>query len=187
MAGPLIVALSGKAGSGKSTFAKMLVRKLADVGVPARKCSFASVLREECRQAFPNVDFYEKPTPPAVRKLLQAWGQLRRTEDPNYWTTALGRAIVDYEGVVVVDDLRFKNEAMWLRTEWDSVLIRLGCTNNPLTVPEDLSEIDLDDWDYWNAEWWIPYGDLHCFVGSAWQLIRGKDSVVQWMAKGGKQ
>lgn len=181
MAEPLIVALSGKAGTGKSTCADMLVHKLTDMGVPARKCSFASVLREECSQSFPKVDFYEKPTPTPVRKLLQAWGQLRRMEDPNYWTTALGRAIVDYSGVVVIDDLRFQNEALWLRTEWTSVLIRLGCTNNPLVVPTDQSEIDLDDWDYWDAEWWFPYGNLNLFPQMAWQLIRSKDTVLRWL------
>ena len=153
MAKPLIVALSGKAGVGKSTCALMLHNYLKQKNIPSMCVSFAGPLREECRQTFPNIDFYTKPTPDPVRKLLQAWGQLRRIGDPHYWINAIADRITDYPHVVIIDDLRFSNEARWLCIEHDCILIRLSIAgNNPLAVPQDVSEVDLDDWDDWDDE-----------------------------------
>jgi len=58
--------------------------------------------------------FRQKPTPPAVRRFLQEYGTWRREQDPDYW---VDRWIERYASTlskrgVVIDDLRFSNEAV---------------------------------------------------------------------------
>lgn len=45
-------------------------------------------------------------------KLLQWWGtDYRRNQSPNYWTSQVEQQIVGFEGLVLITDVRFLNEA----------------------------------------------------------------------------
>jgi len=175
----IIIALSGKAGAGKSTLARMLKRyiedHMADRGahIPVVTTSFASELRRECANAFPKVDWHQKPTPPLVRRMLQTWGQLRREGDPNYWVRAWARNLPS-GAVVIVDDLRFTNEAMYLLTEENSMLVRINTVDNPMAVDADVSETDLDTFDYFALELDVEYGDLESLLYPIWQCLRNR-------------
>ncbi len=182
MAERLIIAFSGKAGSGKSTLAHMvqrnLMQRLDDLGgcdwdLPIVVTSFADALRKECGESFPQTDFHEKPTTPLVRKMLVAWGQLRRLASPDYWVQAWA-AYAPRKGIIIVDDLRFNKEAMYLRTEEDAILIRIHTPDNPLKVEDDVSETDLDSFDYFDLRLVADYGDLESLLNTIWQHIRNR-------------
>lgn len=177
----VIVALSGKAGTGKTTCAEKLVKELQHKGIPSGRVSFAQSLRQECNQQFPHFDWWQKPTPTLMRTMLQVWGQLRRSEDENYWVDAFDGLYQHHRGVLVVDDMRFVNEAEYFKNDSPyNVLIRLECSNNPLDVPDDVSETALDDYDGFDATWHYPYGNLELFPVMAYQLLKTKaDGILR--------
>jgi len=148
-----VIALSGKRESGKSTCADYLVRKYGAV-----KVSFATALREELIAfGYPRDLIYLKPTPPEIRALLIAHGNGRRFTDPSYWVKKLLDAITGLmitAHLVVIDDLRFWNEAEKLRT-LKVDLVRVGRAWGQgrdfiKGVDDDPSETDLDEWNDWD-------------------------------------
>ena len=127
---PRIVGLAGKMGVGKDTVAAMLRMR----GYQRR--GFAEPLREELVVAlesrtaprgmrpdmavlvrsgrFTRQSVYHKPTANKMRSLLQYWGtELRRAEDPEYWIKKMD---LSGGGLYVVSDLRFANEADYVRS-----------------------------------------------------------------------
>lgn len=140
----MIIAFSGHKESGKTTCADWLVN-----GGGWQRLSFATPLRQELVQAgFPPHLVYGKPTNPVVRRLLQAWGDARREQDPNYFITPM---LADIQAhilngfSVAIDDLRYINEAEALQQE-GAVLVRLKKLNPHVVEERDChpSEHDLD-------------------------------------------
>ena len=118
-----VIALSGKMHSGKSYIADRLVREHG-----YRRMGFAEPLKDDIRHmAFKAENVRDKPG--WMRTLMQAYGQARRAEDPDYWVKRLimrlDAAYVTDRGtlfsyvptLIVIDDLRFPNEAQALK-EW---------------------------------------------------------------------
>jgi DNA helicase HerA-like ATPase len=104
------VAISGKAGSGKSTFADLLVSSLAERGICAKRFAFGTRLKQETEAAYG-----VRKGDPAGRACLVYHGERRRATDPLYWIRLLARDI-DAEGSYVfpvIDDLRFTTELAW--------------------------------------------------------------------------
>ena len=127
MSKPLLIGLSGRAGSGKSTVAGCLT---AVHGYHEK--SFANALKWEVREVIDDrlrapleaeplltalgageTDPFKKPTSLPMRRLLQWWGtEYRRSQDPAYWLKAINIP----PGVpVVISDVRFPNEADYIR------------------------------------------------------------------------
>lgn len=104
------IAFTGKSGSGKSTAA----RHLEEQGFV--RLSFAHRLKEVVEELY-GVDCSSSPKPPATRKLLQDFGVALRTFDPDVWVRALSKDLNEESpsNSIVVDDLRFQNEADFLR------------------------------------------------------------------------
>jgi len=170
-----IIAFSGKRGSGKSTAADHLVEKFY-----ARKESFAGELRGELVAGL-GIDpqlIGMKPTPAHVRKLLIAYGSFRRAEDPDYWVKKvlkkIGEATVSGTGTVIIDDLRYWNEAEKLR-EYGAVLVRIERFNYVRKflpgVDNDPSELDLDEYTDWHHRWYIGDGEVDYLRGLAENLL----------------
>lgn len=85
---------------------------------------------------------WRKPTTPAVRKLLQWWGtDYRRASDSDYWVKYWVGTDVDYitNQYIVVDDIRFPNEATHILGYPDSVLFALPLESNDTHASEDFS------------------------------------------------
>lgn len=104
---PILVAFSGKAGSGKSTIAKALVERHGFM-----RLNFAAELKRLCWNYFPRIMTTPKET---YRGLLQEVGQLFRKWNPLIWVGFVIREVHRLEkenpGMrIVVDDLRYENE-----------------------------------------------------------------------------
>lgn len=141
---PIYVALSGKAGCGKSTIAKQLVDQYGFV-----RYSFAAKVKGVCYELFPEI--MEKPKE-EHRWLLQIFGtEMCRSIDPLVWVKYLLRRVTDESyRKAVVDDCRFLNEFtalkelgfIMVRIERDKELLRKWGYNVDDLHP---SEIELDN------------------------------------------
>jgi hypothetical protein len=138
--GPRVIGLAGKMGVGKDTVAAMLRMR------GYKRLGFADCLRHEVAQAikernppaglhpefaamirkgrFTEREVYAKPTGDTMRTLLQYWGtEFRRANDPLYWIDKM--AICAYDNYVI-SDLRFANEADWVREQGGKVWLITG-------------------------------------------------------------
>ena len=80
----------------------------------------------------------------------------RREQDPDYWINRLKFTIGDFKGIGIITDVRYKNEAEWVKRD-GGVLVnvsRLNYDGTPYVAldrsPFHQSEIDLDNWN-WDA------------------------------------
>lgn len=139
---PIILALSGKAGSGKGEVATFL--KSAYGGCNLLVTSFAKALRKEIhdevqqiaatnycppREALEilcvrmGVPFDPFAKPDALnpygkqRKLQQIWGtEYRRAQCATYWVDRVDDEIASMKpDIVILDDMRFLNEGEWVQ------------------------------------------------------------------------
>jgi len=131
----VVLLISGKQGSGKTTLAKGLVSRFEN----ERKTfhlKFADILYEMhdevCRVAYK----YGIPTSKKESRLLQLlgteWG--RETKGQDVWVNALANKIANIHGtiarddLVVVDDCRFPNELAMRVSGWMVLSCRLEAT-----------------------------------------------------------
>jgi hypothetical protein len=75
---------------------------------------------------------------------------MRRQEHPDYWINALAQNI-DPEIPTIIDDVRFPNEARWIKSQGGR-LIRLNPYPKwePIVSMDNPSECQLDDWLAWD-------------------------------------
>ena len=154
----MIIALSGKLGSGKTTIAKRLVSEHG-----FRKISFAGPLKEACRAIF---GFTDEQLYGSLKKEIDPfWGlspgrvlQLVGTElfrvhfDSEVWVKSLIRTVQLEQNIAwVVDDMRFPNELEAIK-KLGGVLIRVERPEAVLDA-RDLahpSETSLDNYKDWS-------------------------------------
>lgn len=112
------VGLIGKYGSGKTTAANFLVENHGFV-----KYSLADPVRQITQEIFG----IESKADPRYRRIMQKVGtDWFRSEDPNVWINYLLKRVKDETRPIVVDDVRFPNEALALcQRGWK--LIYLNC------------------------------------------------------------
>lgn len=163
----MIIAISGKIGSGKDTTAEYLVNALDKYfksGIKILK--FAGHLKRmvsaltNCSmydlesQEFKKTEFIEGIT---YRKLLQTlgaeWG--RDLIDKDFWIKCTFKEILDnINGNYIITDLRYKNEINSLKEfakKHNIKLIAIRINRDSSIVSDHSSEIDLDsytDWDF---------------------------------------
>ena len=107
------IAFTGRAGSGKTTLADYLVENYGFV-----KYSFAAAVKETARELF---GMTEKD-----RTLLQGIGDKMRQIDECVWIRyVMNHVIAEGFDDVVIDDLRYANEAYFLKAN-GFVIVRLG-------------------------------------------------------------
>lgn len=100
---------------------------------------------------------WKKPMTPSARQLLQWVGsEYRRAQDENYWIKKLETAILEYSSFIfestvtfkniVISDIRFKNEALWLRKFGGQVwrVNRPGCKPDGHVSETELLGIEAD-------------------------------------------
>ena len=156
-----VIAISGKAESGKDTIAKEIKRLLEEQNYKVMIIHFADVLKFVCRQYFN----WNGEKDEYGRTLLQQVGtEMREKNNPNMWvsiTEELIRGIGREFDWVIVPDTRFKKEINMLNENFDCVSLRIlrqdidsyGIVSdhvNHLTDEQRAhkSECDLDDYKF---------------------------------------
>lgn len=87
---------------------------------------------------------YEKPTPHAIRVLLQYWGtEYRCAQDPNYWVDQLSSRLAK-DDYVVVSDVRLLVELDAIHSAGGEVWFVERPGVPPVGIPDHLTEIGLD-------------------------------------------
>ncbi len=157
-----IIGISGKKGSGKDTFAKLLQKQLElSTCKSVRIDSFAANLKYCCALISGQPDylvFYNQDMKDRKagflnftnRELMQKFGDLTRSLDKDIWVKSLFNKYLDNPPeYLIISDVRFKNEAEHIK-KLDGVLIRIESDR----VKEDnhISEIELDNYSKFDLE-----------------------------------
>jgi hypothetical protein len=108
-----IVLLGGLCYAGKSYIANLLCKE----SEAYFKTGFATALKDELHDAgiIDKKLLVDKGYKSGVRGIMQRYGQEKRAADPFYWARIVEGKIADPspEGIVFIDDWRFKNEAQY--------------------------------------------------------------------------
>lgn len=148
---PDFLAFTGLKGSGKTTAAEVvsehLGHKVMSFADPVRAAAKAIYGVEE--EWFHDRDLKEKEHPVwgvTPRKMMRDIGMMMRDRDPDHWIKNMASRLERTEGPVVIDDVRFMNEAEWVRSEGGTIvgLKRKGAENDD----EHPSEKEMrDEWE----------------------------------------
>ncbi|HEV8191911.1 MAG TPA: AAA family ATPase, partial [Ktedonobacterales bacterium] len=134
-----IVAITGRMGSGKTTAARALVAAIPRAArvafARAVRIDVASLLRDQYYVGVPweedaSCDWIDEHKAD-MRTLLQGLGEgVRQVVAEDYWINRLDEYLAELEylqapgQLFVVDDLRYENEAAWVRSQ-GGLIIRL--------------------------------------------------------------
>lgn len=132
--------LLGYAGAGKDTVFGIL----QGLEPRAVRYAFADELKREVADGFDVTPEFINENKPVFRELLQSWGVARRAFNCDYWVERVQESIVeDSPHIAVVTDVRFRNEAQWIREHGGSLVrvVRAGCEG----VNNHVSEHELAD------------------------------------------
>lgn len=152
--GSLLIGLSGKMQTGKSTTANYLAHELGGAVV-----SFADALRDEVAYHFgldrlllrnsryKGLSLMMGMRGMTVREILQWFGALRREQNPDYW---IERTLATRPpGIVIIDDVRYQNEAEAIRAAGGYVFRLEPYPDwHPGVGADHVSETDLDGWTF---------------------------------------
>ena len=158
----VVVGISGKAHSGKSTVSEMLVQKYG-----FERLAFGDTLKWLVNRYFdiPVHELWVDKKKPEVRKLLQSVGDLMRCEvEEQYFVRVIEMALKDHEGFVAIEDVRYSNEVDMLKNN-GGILIKIDREDGPKVEygADHSSETDLDDFEEWDyiIKNFGTVGDLH--------------------------
>lgn len=148
---PVVLLISGKAGTGKSTAAQYL-HSLSPKSVIYH---FAEGVKFTARQSFG----WDGVKDEKGRILLQQVGQTGRAYNPTIWIDQCAQRIVTFQndayfsgGLSLVDDFRFKNEVARLKEykQWLVMTLHLNAPDREILkgtpAYNEISETELDDW-----------------------------------------
>jgi len=174
-----VIGLSGKIGSGKTTTANYLVELFGYT-----RLAFGDVLKRELSHKFgiPEELCYTRkdsmilttelprlrdPYPAkrmTVRELLQWYGtDYCRKYEPGYWVRRFLEEfdyVLSTDSMVVVEDVRFLNEAECINRTLDGLMFRLEHYSHKRTPDAHRSETELDNYKRFMRVFHPKYGNL---------------------------
>lgn len=153
----MIIGVSGKRGSGKTTLGELLELKYGFTPV-----SFAATLKTMVKYYFNltedhvNGGLKEEPLPQwqnyTPRQIMIDFGQFFRRFDPDFWVKAAFKGLNLAEKNYIVTDVRFPNEANYIKS-LGGALIRLNRASS-LNIYKgeinDISETALDNFPHFD-------------------------------------
>lgn len=172
----MIVGISGKARSGKDTFAEMLTAELNKLSYPPYiMMAFAHELKTRCQAAF-DLSYeqlwgdekeeldkrYPKPDTDTfwtAREIMQNYGAFYRSIDDHFWIKNLFKVAEEKEYKnVVITDVRYVNEAEYIQHKKGGYVIRITRkSKDDVHNMEHPSEVQLDHYggfDYYVINDW---------------------------------
>ena len=148
-----VICISGKAGSGKDTFAEMVKGELEDAGASVLITHYADELKFVCRNYFD----WNGEKDVLGRRLMQHVGtDIGRAYNEDFWVSRLCQMLQifhDQWDFVLIPDARFPNEIEYLKDNGlDVTSVRINRLNYETSLtPEQLlhqSEIALDGYHF---------------------------------------
>lgn len=153
---PKIILISGKARSGKDTFAMYFSAEAKMHGKRVLTIKYGDILKFICKEYFD----WDGIKDEKGRTLLQQIGtDLCRENNPDIWVNCvieIVKGLQNQYDYVLIPDTRFPNEIIkWWETEFDSVAIRINRVNKDNTEYDNglseeqknhPSETSLDEW-----------------------------------------
>lgn len=131
---PLVIGIAGPARAGKDTLCHYIRREL---NIPNQRYAFADPIKAALKKAFlldeQHVNGHLKETPlsefggKSPRQMMQWFGTdyARMMVDSNIWLTVADRFLSKTSAqVVIIPDVRFENEAQWVREHGTLIHIR---------------------------------------------------------------
>jgi hypothetical protein len=170
-----IIALTGPAGVGKSTIAKALANGPARALDPRpwRILSFAAPIKRMAAQILPAEELANKDEPSSLlgltpREILQTLGtEWGRGLHRDFWTTLMVYELFREETPVIIDDLRFANEAELVRSLGGSVVrivnrpgfdrTKAPTHSSEAGIPMALVDLNIMNVEPTEAAWGIAY------------------------------
>lgn len=130
-----VIGLCGVAQSGKDTFCEGAIKLFKKQNIQAQRVSFADALKKDVEpfllekvgiSSF-TTDIKEKTL---IRDFLVSYGtKLMRKIDENIWINkvdAIVRENIKNDIVTIITDVRYKNELLWVRDNFDGVILHLS-------------------------------------------------------------
>lgn len=150
----VLIGLMGYKHAGKDTFADYLVQKYG-----FQKYAFADPVKQICKIMF-RLEQEQLDDPTAKETLDRRWGMtprqmmqrvgtdmVRRVWDDDFWVRNMDmRVQQDHPGRVVVSDVRFQNEAEWVRQN-KGILVRVvdGRQNHDDTHASETEQLSIQE------------------------------------------
>jgi phosphomevalonate kinase len=144
-----IIGISGKKKSGKDTVATLLA---ARIGKSAVRYHFADALKQEVALMYGVTVDYLESHKDNFRLILQGHGTdyRRQLYGHDYWIRKMDAAAEQFQRVgkqvLIIPDVRFLNEAEWVRKQGGSV-IRINRWYDD-TTDKHPSEVELDNYKF---------------------------------------
>lgn len=127
----ILIGLCGPAGSGKSTLAEAIVKQdPARIHLRSFALKLKAVLNDLHGWEFDQWEDQEwkEGTHDGVcpRKEAQALGTFYRDQDPDFWIKRIHVKRFGPEEIIVITDVRYENEAAWIRSQGGIIVKRGG-------------------------------------------------------------
>lgn len=147
----IVILISGKAGSGKSTVGDLVTKKISMLSpLTVFRYSFAGPLKEIATKYVQ----WDGQKDEGGRKLLQELGRVGRDYNKDTWVKLMLKRIDETEDLlpynfVVVDDWRFPNELAFLQNEPMFEVVKVRVIGHQVSMPgntaSDVSENSLPE------------------------------------------
>tara|TARA_Y100000996_G_scaffold329389_1_gene265527 strand:- start:21 stop:626 length:606 start_codon:yes stop_codon:yes gene_type:complete len=160
----MIIAISGKAGAGKTLSATILYNMMKDLpNVTVKLKSFSKpvyqiasvILNQKVSHIQDNKNHQAAPYDITHREVLQLIGQsFRDLLDPDVWNNiVLDQEYNDDTDIIIIDDLRYQNEIENIKLKGSTFIFRIEreTSNTKEKFRQHKSEIDLDKNQHWDT------------------------------------
>lgn len=152
-----LIGITGRRRSGKDIFAETCIEQLAKHNLTGVIVGFADALKLECAVMLAKfgveemdttyfLEAFAGPDKERYRPFLQWYGtEFKRARDEDYWVHKLNNTLpLVYADFVFVTDVRFENEALYLKEDWDATLLRLRRTDQVAEAPTDYHRSEVE-------------------------------------------
>jgi hypothetical protein len=164
-----LIGISGFARSGKDTFFQRSSNLLSKEGKQSKRYAFADALKEELDELllkYTGISAFteENKDKELIRPLLVTYGtELRRKLNQNCWIEKIQDRVIDSlnrKEYVFITDVRFKNEAEWIRMN-GGLLVNVSRAGVTPANHEEHKQLHLMKRFITHNCFWETYGDNH--------------------------